>query len=227
MPTQLVPDTAQVRFIFDGDLSTQMGGAHAEFSLYVRDEVAPGWSQTNLDLLRDYAEDWHLAEFVPLQDADWALTQIHVKDIGAALGGESFYNPASPVHGSRTGEVSSPASAVLYRFRGDVGGAPKKGFIFLPVGVDADLVGQFWSTAFLTSVNDAMDAWFSGLSGQRASWAGVIVSRFLSTNDDVKNARQALREAIEATRRATAVTNTLATRSARALVGSQRDRRAG
>lgn len=228
-----MPDTASVTLNFVGTGGGILSGCEAQTAFYVRDTVT-GWPAGSLQDLADYTFEWwdagkNAGSALKASVAnDWVLSTIVAKDL-EVVNGTTATVTANAV-GTRNGDAVPPNCPMWVKFIGSAGNLPKDGGVFLPVGIETDLDGTFFAGAFKTSVQQLVTDWRVDLNdptaGGQADWAHVIVSRSMSTNDDVKDARAALRAAIAATRRATAVTNTVTSVAARELIGSQRDRRA-
>lgn len=236
MAFQPVPDTASVTVRLRGATGQQIVGAEAQFSMYVRDEAAnPPWDATALQLLADYTKVWMdtgknggSGGKASLSDG-WFVIDVVAHDL-SQLAGLS----ATAIAGFAGTGVSAELSAALamwVKFNGTPGDLPKDGGVFWPHGREDVLDGDTWQSGTLSGVKTLFDDWRADLNdptaGGKISWAHVIVSRSRVTDDSVKNARQALRDAIAATRLATAETALVQSVQPRALVATQRDRRAG
>lgn len=221
---QLVPDTAELRFLWEGSSGSDLEGCEAEMTLYVRDTLV-AWIQSKVDALAAFGRDWWDSgknagpAFKASVSSGWLLTEVKARDLGSATGLESTL--VVNTNGTLPGSPVAPNCAMLVKFRCDPGTFPKIGWVFAPVGTENELSGNVWTNAFLASVTqrfidfntDINDPLAGGFAGQ----AQVRVSRSLGTAAVVKS---------RAVPRATALTNTLAEITTRAEVASQRDRRA-
>jgi hypothetical protein len=233
MAFQPVPNTASVTLFFEGTGGGILSGCEAQSAFYVNRDAGV-WNAAAVQELADYTFEWwdagkNAGAALKASVAnDWVLRRIIAKDLEAE-NGTSYVLTANAV-GTRNGDAVPPNCPMWIKFVGESGSLPKDGGVFLPVGIETDLDGTFFTGAFATAVQQLVTDWRTDLNdpgaGGVVDWAHVIVSRSQSTNDDVKDARAALRAAIAATRRATAVVNNVTSIAARELLGSQRDRRA-
>lgn len=236
MAFQSVPNTAMLTWVLDGTGGSELQGAEAQFSVYIRDESgADPWTLVSLSALNLYGVTWWSAgknggspmraNFV---DA-WTLTEVIARDLVNENGPVVPSSPGSA--GTITGDPVSAALATWTKFTGESGALPKDGGVFTPSGYQLVEDGDLWDANHAASVEQVWEDFRADLTdplaGGDADWEHVIVSRSQSLNDDVKNARAALRAAIAATRRATAVTNPVTAVATRRLVAIQRDRRVG
>lgn len=235
MAFQPVPDTASLTWFFEGVSGGTLTGCEAQMQVYVRDEAAPDpWLAPQLALLAAYGRDWYDlgknagTAFKTSVSAQWVLRRVVARDLQVAGGAASILQPN--LVGTKAGDPVPPSVPMWCKFTCASGAPPKDGGTFLPVGTETDLDGTFFSGTFVGVVQQQIEDFRADLndplSGGFVSWAHVVPSKYASTNDNVKNAREALRQAIAATRRATALTNTVEVVECRELVGSQRDRRA-
>lgn len=221
---QVVPDTAECRFFWNGGSGTPLEGCEAEMTLYVRDTLVP-WIQSKLDDLATFCRDWWQsgknagAPFRSHVSTAWGLDHILVRDIGSLTGLQSSL-PGNTA-GSLAGDPVAPNCAMLIKFRCDPGGFPRQGWVFAPVGSENNLSGNFWSNAFVTSVAQAFIDFNTDLNdplaGGAAGQAQVRVSRSSGTAAVIKS---------RAVARPQGLTNTLAAITGKEEVASQRDRRA-
>lgn len=233
MAFQPVPGTAQIAFKFSGTPSGALEGAKAQFNLYVESQGVP-WAQPTLDLLADFAEDWYTAgkgtpavSLASLISGAWTCVDLSAKDLSVANGIVANKGNIGP--GTRSLDPVPPSAPAWSKFIGATGALPADGGCFLPAGCEPDLVGDDWVVTFRNDVNTCLIQFMQEIdvvaSGGNAVWRLVIVSRSLTTDDSVRQARAQLREAIAATRRATALVNPVVSIQTRLLIGSQRDRR--
>lgn len=238
MAFQPVPDVAEVVMRFEGTPASEIPGAEAQMTFYVRDEIT-SWTATTLGQLADYFVDWFDngkgldPALDTVIDDGWVLSTVTARDLSQEGGVSVTRFPALTVQ--RAGAIVPPNLAMLVRYQLDAGGNPTRGSVFVPVGTEPDLEGQNWSAALVTEVQNVFDGMDENLSnaldGGDADWAQVRVSRTAGTEAQlaqIRALREDLRQAIAATRRATAQSNTLAAPVApRRLIASQRDRRGG
>lgn len=213
MAFQAVPDTAQAAFKLTGNPSTNLGGSTAQYNLYVRNTISP-WTQGAIDGLADRMQDFWDTELKSLHSTGWTLTQIVVTDIGASNGNQKTLEPN--IAGTRAGDVLPPNVAVLVRFKGDSGGSPAQGRIFLPVGTESDVSGNGYAAGFADAVLDAMENLPNYLDAEEAQ---VLVSRYEGMAAPAVPIKRATRRAGDAE------TNTLSSTSIGPTVASQRRRR--
>lgn len=221
---QLVPDTAELTFLFEGVPASDLDGCEAQSSLYVRDTLG-AWTQLTLNALAAYGRDWWLngknanPGFRLNFSQQWELKQVVARDLGAVNGLQS----ALVVNdvGGNAGDAVSPNVAVLYKFQCDPGGSPDQGWVFWCAGTEGDCFGNNWGVGFTTVIDQRMDDFDADLNdptaGGNAAWAQVRVSRSSGTMNVTKK---------KAVPRVTAVTNTIASGATRLEIASQRDRRA-
>lgn len=236
MAFQAVPDTAELSFFMKGLSGGEVAECEAEFSVYVRDEVT-AWNATQLQRLADYGQDWFdngKGAGVGLDtviDDGWGGLIVTARVLSTS-GGLVVQN-ITTLTGQRAGSVVPPSLAVLVRYQLDAGGSPSRGWLFVNAGTEPDLEGANWASALTTAVKACFDTFDASLSdagdGGFATWAQVRVSRAAGTPTQlaaVKAAREQLRNAIKATKRGTATTNTLgAAVSVPRKIAAMRDRR--
>lgn len=236
MAFQPVPDVAEAVFEFSGVATGNLVGCEAQFSLYVRDTVT-GWDATQLTQLANYFQDWFDngkgtdPALDTVIDDGWRLDRIVCRDLSTA-GGIVVSLPVN-LTGQRAGEGAPPNTCVQVKYVLDPPGPPTRGWIFLPAGGEADLNGTNWASALLTEIQDCFDGMDENLSvsgeGGEATWAQVRISRTAGTEAElatIRDLREQLREAIAATRRSSAESNTLAAPVVPVQrIASQRNRR--
>lgn len=220
MAFQSVPNTVQCTVYHAG--VSQIAVAEAQWSVYTS---GPGnISQSDCETIADALEAWLNSDYDTILSEDWRVNRIVVKDLEVE-GGPSV-DRVLDIAGLLVGDPPPPNCAMYFKFSGTGGGSPLRGGCFWPVGSEAKLDGSNWLAAFRTECETAMDNLIANvLDSLFVGQTHTIVSRYASLNDDVKDARAALRAAIAATRRATGTTNTVASYTLRAEVASQRDRR--
>lgn len=220
MAFQPVPETAQIIVRHEG--VSQLIGALAEWSVYTR--LPTGFAQSDIDDLSDAMTTWLTDEYVDILSEDWQVSELVVKTLSTE--GGPFKTTQPDLSGLLAGDPMPANNALYIRFYGTGGGSPLSGGVFWPVGNEANCDGNNWLAAFRVTVQAKLDLLLANvLDGLFLGQTHVIVSRYASTNDDIKDARAALRAAIAASRRAEGVTNTVASNALRAPVASQRDRR--
>lgn len=237
MAFQEVPDTASLTFKFSGTGAGSLNLCVAQSTVYVRDETTP-WSGAQLQKLADYGAAWWQSgknggvaartQF----SSSWGMEVCLAVDLTIPNGGQATASPATTV-GSLAGDPAPPNCAVQIKAKGDAGGFPPFGFNFWPAGHEALLAGNAWSGTLTTAVRQLAIDFLTDINDPTAggdiNWAQVIVSRSGGTPaqlEAIREARSALKAAIAATRRTTALTNTLDGFFSRSEVASQRDRRA-
>lgn len=235
MAFQRVPDTAELRFSFDGDAASTLAGCHHEFAFHVRDTVN-GWNELALvTKLADYGRDWWDsgknagAGFRSVYCAGWGVPTISAKSLDVEDGLQAF--SAAVNDGDLVGDELSPVLAMLIRFRPDSGVRPRRGFIYPAPGDETKADGAVWVGGFADTVQARINDWRADLndvaSGGVLSWAHVIVSRAQGTEEElaaIRALRVELKEAIRATRRSEAVTALVQVVGARTEISHQVDR---
>lgn len=220
----LVPDTAELVFLFEGVPGGGVEGCEAQFTLYVRDTIT-AWDAGQLTQLAQFGVDWFNAgknggtALKTAFNPAWRLIACRTKDL--SINGGVPVTVASGVVGTQAGDVVAPNCAVQITFALDAGGEPTRGWVFLPAGSESSLNGNNWSTGFVDAIVGMFNDFNQALSvppDGDVNWAVVRVSRSSGTQIDPTPRRIP-------TPRATAVTNTLAAVLPRYEVASQRDRR--
>ena len=220
MAFQPVANTAQLIVRHEG--VNQLADASAEWSVYTA--IAGSVGQTTPAVLSTALETWINAYYLDLLSEDWRVTDTTVKSL--EVQGGPFTDNQLDLAGTLTGDPPPSNLAMYFRFQGTGGGEPLAGGVFWPVGNEANLDGNNWLASFRTTCSTAMQALRDDvLDGLFVGQTHRVVSRYKSTNSDIQDAREALRAAIAASRRASGVTNTVEGFSLRAQVASQRDRR--
>jgi hypothetical protein len=216
MAFQPVPDTAQFRFEFEGTVGGLVEGLTAMFSLYGRNTTAPGWDTGRLASTADALRVEWLATGAPLLSSAWTLRRIMARDIGAEFG--LFHDEGVSAAGTRVGAVSPPSISLVARFHASAAGAPRKGWVHAPYGVEADIDGERWTVGFLNDCQTHFAAMRDAIDNAEPFNASVIVSRHSGTAAPVEPIKVAVK-------RVEGVTNTVGAVSMREIIGSQRDRR--
>jgi len=236
MAFQAVPDTASITFKFTGGGASKLAGCEAQFTLYVRDTTT-AWDAGQLSQLGAYGEAWwetgkNAGTGLKTRFSDnWGLQTIDCVELAVENGRQD--TTVVGTTGTLGSDPPPPNCAVLVKFRGDPGNAPPRGWVFVNSGNETSLDGNGWTTAHTDSLVQAFEDFRIDLNdptaGGDVNWAQVLVSRAAGTEAElalIRDLRVQLKEALRATRRATAETNTLDTIGARTEVASQRDRRA-
>ena len=202
---------------------SQLNGSEAQWSVYTDLGIAA--TQSDVDGIADAMETWLSADYLPLLSEDWRVTGLNVKSLDEE--GAPFAERTLDLAGTLTGDPPPAQCAVYFRFRGTGGGVPLAGGCFWPVGAESTMDGNTWLASWRTDVQAAMQSLIDDvLDGLAVGQTHIVVSRYASTNDDIKDARAALKAAIAASRRASGITNTVASFDLRPHIASQRDRRA-
>lgn len=202
MAFQPVPNTASFRLIHVYDSVNALIN-----TIHVRDTVNP-WGATKLSNTATRIGDAWRDNMLPLLANTVVFDRVDAADEGAEFGQRLSveYNTT----GSLAGNPLSPMVCQLVKLTGSPGSAPRQGRLFISPATEDVATNDVFTAAYRTSVLAAMTAVDSAISTLFVNEAWVIVSRFLN-----------------GAKRATAVTNTIAARTARNIVASQRDRRAG
>lgn len=219
MAFQEVPQIVQVQAFFNG--VGQLLNSEAQWSLYVHTAITP--TQAQVDELRDVLVTFLTDDFSDITSEDWHATKATAKSLHEE--GAPFAESDVDIPGLLTGDPAPAMTAMYFKFRGGSGGEPLRGGCFWNVGNEAAIDGNNWLSTFRTTCAGKMDILIAALDGFDAGATHRIVSRYKSTNDDVKDARAALRLAIQNTRRAEGVSNEVDSYTLRHALASQRDRR--
>jgi hypothetical protein len=176
-------------------------------------------------LATDIAGAW-LSNIAPLVAIDFSLTEVDVLDITTESGLSGQWNGTNG--GGRTGTAPPSNCATNVEFgiaRRYRGGKPR---MFLPPGVSADQVDAgHWSSTFLTAVNTGVEAFFNEIAGLTVGTMGTLAHVNLSYYKGFTNiANSSGRERAVPTYRPAALLDPIVGYSAKALIGSQRRRRA-
>lgn len=225
MPTQLVPDTVECRFILEGTAAGAYDGKTTSFTLYVASEF--GWSQGQVDIVAQYCTDWANSDLVDHLSAAWTVKEVRCRDVGAEFGASTVQTINTA--GSLLGDELPASVCMVVQFEGAGPVAPREAWCMPPLGTETEVTDGLYTSAFANLVATSFQTFRDGLSGIAVpSTTQVIVSRSAATNAEkaaIKAARDALKEAIAAARRDEAVTNDVGGIAGRRVVGSQRERR--
>lgn len=211
---QAVPNTASFRCRYTGVLAGELEGLDAQYKLYVRNTVL-GWSVAHLQATGDLIRDQHNANMRPLLSTAWGFDAVDGRDEGAEFGATSLSVGAGA--GTRVGAAPPAGVALQVRFDGDTGAPPRKGWIFGPFGVEADLAGERWLDPLRVAAETAFETLRAAITAVLNGDAQVIVSRHSGTEPDPTAKR--------AVKRVTALTNTLTNVGVPPTYASQRNRR--
>lgn len=206
MPFQTVPNVAKFTMVMIGG-----DGQELLNSIYVRNTALP-WTSTKLSATGTTIGNAWRDQVMPLIATGVTFDRVDCVDLGAEFGAQATveYNTV----GSRAGDQATYALAALVVLRCTSGAPPKKGHLFIPGLVEADINRDLLTAAYQGLLDTAMETVDSQITGGGDAW--VVVSRFSkAANPTPPHAR------------AVAVSNTVADISVRSLVATQRDRRQG
>lgn len=169
----LVPDTAQ--FVIEAT-----GGPIREFNdilniIHIRDTENP-WTQLKIDATAERIYNSWADNITPLLNDDYYFHAVNGKDLGAVNGTVTSYQPAVPIQGAGTGEGAPYQLALLIKIRGDAGGMPRNGRLFISALNISDQEDQQWTAGTVTAFTTAFDAFLSDIDF--GTEAFVLVSRF-------------------------------------------------
>lgn len=184
----------------------QQGSLNAMCSFYLRKNTP--WTQPHLQAFINLLYslwDNTTEGLKKYADQMWQLVELRAKDL-SVTGGLELINGPYTIIGSSPGAPLPSNIALKVDIRGETGGLPKRGGMFLPVGTEDHLHANLWDQAFLTGVQGSL-TWFVGQATQVDVSTPVLVSRYLNGQ-----------------LRPQAVTNPWKTWEPRQLVGTQRQR---
>lgn len=219
MAKQLVPNVASFRVV-----QTHLGAAILN-TVYVRNTATP-WTVAQLQLTADAIRAAWIANMLPLQTTSLTFNRVDAEDLGADPGNTAQSISGAP--GTRAGDPATAALAINVALLGASGVFPRRGRFFFAGLTETDMSGDNAVGAYVASCTAAFQALQTAIGGAVPFNAQVIVSRSQQTaaqTADIKAKREALKAAIAAARRATGISNTIATISAGAPLAVQRDRR--
>lgn len=209
MATQIVPDTAS----FEIKMLTSSGAVELQNTIYVRNELL-GWSNSHLsDTAVAIGNHWR-DEVMPLLSADALFDRVDALDLGVEFG-----NFQSAEYNTGGGVAGTPLSAALcmgVSMRGDGGGAPRLGRLFISPFSEAHIAIDTWDATHAGDLQVAIQDLPGVIEAAVDSDAMVLVSRFSKAAVPVAPHK-----------RAEAVTNTIASFEVPTRVWVQRDRRVG
>lgn len=205
MAFQPVPSTASFRLVHQYVDPGLLGNSELMCTFYIRNTVL-GWPVARVSASGTTLGNGWRDQVMPLMSSNLTFDRVDGRDEGSEFGAQATvqYNTI----GGDAGADSSLAVCPLLQLFGTTGGAPRRGRLFLPTISEGRTAGNAVVAATITSLLAAFAAIDASIVGGGDAW--VIVSRF---NNKVK--------------RATAATNTIATRNIRPLLATQRDRRPG
>lgn len=208
MAFQVVPDTAQFQMVGVG------GQGQAILNdIYVRNTVLP-WTAAHLAATGLVIGNiWRDNMVTAILSDQYLFDKVHCVDLGDEFGQQTDveYNTA----GVRSPSLS-PSLCVWVKFTGTSGAAPRRGGNFVSPLTEGDIAVDTWTAGITAGIQEVYQDISAALAAQANADAMVIVSRFSKTA--VPNPPH---------RRTEAVTNTIASFSARELLAIQRDRRVG
>lgn len=186
--------------------------------------AAPSAANCNT-LATDIGTQWE-TNMSSLVSTEWTLTEVDVIDIATDLG---LSGTADVSHVGTAGGTSQPSQvAVTVEFdiaRRYRGGKPRW---YQPGTGGSEVLDQaHWTSAFLTANNSGVAAFFAGIAGLAVGSMGTLAHVNLSYYKGFTNITNSSgRERAAPTYRAAALVDTVTGYSTKALMGSQRRRRA-
>lgn len=211
MAFQSVPDTAQFTAFFEGP-----DGTNASFSLYSRNTLAP-WDESQLNTIEaDFRQA--VTDYMAHVSNEWSFVRTEARDLEVEFGRVQEYAFAAVV--GSLAVASLPANvAVVGSFRGQPGSAPRSGRIYLLPPTEAQVTGNLLSAGAVTDLQGDLEDLGNSMSASGP--AQVLVSRYSgSTLVDMPDGQRLKKP----TKRLTAVTNLVASRTVKTRVDSQRRR---
>lgn len=160
------------------------------------------------------------------QDDSWALTEVDVLDIASLTGLSGQWSGSNAGDATGTGLPSQCATNVEFdiarRYRG---GKPR---MYFPPGVEAALVDNgHYANSHVTAINTSVAAFFTEIEAIDVGAVGALAHVNLSYYKGFTNiVNSSGRERAVPTYRATALVDPVLGYSCKALIGSQRRRRA-
>lgn len=225
MAKQLVPNVAQFRMVQAFTEPTLGTVIDVINDFYVRN-TAVGWNVGGLTATATAIRDAWVTNVLPLLSDQLTLVRVDAEDLGADPGFSASVN--SGAAGTILTDVLPASVTAVVQFRCDPGAFPRDGAMHLSGIPEAVTSGADVDDTFRTNMQTAIGAVHTAAGAAVLGNAIVRISRSKGTAaqlEAVREARQALRDAIRATRLATGVSNTLQFTGVRNIVGSQRDRR--
>lgn len=203
---------------------TQSDGYYAGNRFYIGYGGSAPTAGNCTTIAGDIATAWsaHLAGLMPME---WSLTEVDVLDITSLTGSSGQWTGTEAGTDSGTAYPSQIATNVEFdiarRYRG---GKPR---LFLPGGTQSNaLDAGHWSSAFVTSVNTAVAAFFAAIEaltvGATAPLTHVNVSYYAGFTNITNSSG---RERAVPKYRTSALVENVNGYSCKALIGSQRRRR--
>lgn len=171
---QLVEDVARA----DIHLRYNPGELTAMTSFYFRAVEPNVWSQPMLNQMLNIAYSFYEDHLRLVMSSAWLATRVEVRDIGAA-GGLSAESLGPFTQGALVGGLLPSLAAMKVDLRTTPGGLPQRGGMFLPVGTEAELEGNLWTTAFQSAVAGHVQ-WLSDQASADPDFEWVVVSRVLN-----------------------------------------------